>query len=56
MSTAQGSFHDNSQSTFPPYPPIFEIWIISFQLGFTPCKAEQLLYGMELQEKETQKA
>ena len=24
-------------------------------LGFTPCKAEQLLQGMELQEKEAQK-
>ena len=26
-----------------------------FQLGFTPCKAEQPLRGMELQEKEAQK-
>ena len=26
-----------------------------FQLGFTPCKAEEPLQGMELQEKETQK-
>ena len=26
-----------------------------FQLGFTPCKAEQPLQGMELQEKEAQK-
>ena len=26
-----------------------------FKLGFTPYKAEQLLQGMELQEKETQK-
>ena len=25
------------------------------QLGFTPCKAEQPLQGMELQEKEAQK-
>ena len=25
------------------------------KLGFTPCKAEQPLQGMELQEKETQK-
>ena len=25
------------------------------KLGFTPCKAKQLLWGMELQEKETQK-
>ena len=26
-----------------------------FKLGFTPCEAEQLLQGMELQENETQK-
>ena len=26
-----------------------------FQLGFTPCKAEEPLQGIELQEKETQK-
>ena len=26
-----------------------------FKLGFTPCKAEQPLRGMELQEKEAQK-
>ena len=26
-----------------------------FSLGFTPCKAEQQLRGMELQEKEAQK-
>ena len=26
-----------------------------FKLGFTPCKAEQPLQGMELQEKEAQK-
>ena len=26
-----------------------------FSLGFTPCKVEQPLQGMELQEKETQK-
>ena len=26
-----------------------------FLLGFTPCKTEQPLRGMELQEKETQK-
>ena len=31
--------------------------LISFKkLGFTPCKAEQPLQGMELQEKEAQKA
>ena len=27
----------------------------SFKLGFTPCKAEQPLQGMKLQEKEAQK-
>ena len=27
----------------------------SFQLGFTPCKAEQPLLSMKLQEKEAQK-
>ena len=26
-----------------------------FKLGFTPCKAEQPLRGMKLQEKEAQK-
>ena len=26
-----------------------------FKLGFSPCKAEQPLQGMELQEKEAQK-
>ena len=26
-----------------------------FKLGFTPCKAEQTLRGMKLQEKEAQK-
>ena len=26
-----------------------------FKLGFTPCKAEQPLQGIELQEKEAQK-
>ena len=29
--------------------------IFFFKLGSTPCKAEQLLQGMELQEKETHK-
>ena len=28
---------------------------IFFKLGFTPCKTEQPLQGIELQEKETQK-
>ena len=26
-----------------------------FKLGFTPCKAEQPIWGMELQQKEAQK-
>ena len=30
-------------------------FLFFFQLGFTPCKAEQPLQGMELREKETQK-
>ena len=34
---------------------IKEFFFFFFQLGFTPCKAEQPLQGMELQEKETQK-
>ena len=29
--------------------------VLFFQLGFTTCKAEQPLRGMELQEKEAQK-
>ena len=29
--------------------------MFSFELGFTSCKAEQPLRGMELQEKEAQK-
>ena len=29
--------------------------VFFFKLGFTPCKAEQPLQGMELQEKEAQK-
>ena len=31
------------------------LYCIFFLLGFTPCKAEQSLQGMESQEKETQK-
>ena len=30
----------------------FYLTIIFFKLGFTPCKAEQPLQGMKLQEKE----
>ena len=30
------------------------LWLF-FKLGFTACKAEQSLQGMELQEKEAQK-
>ena len=29
--------------------------LLFFKLGFTPCTAEQLVQGMELQEKEAQK-
>ena len=31
----------------------FVCFALFFKLGFTPCKAEQLLQAMELQEKET---
>ena len=31
------------------------LFFFFFYLGFTPCKAEQPLQGMVLQEKETQK-
>ena len=34
---------------------LFTITFPLFKLGFTPCKAEQPLQGMEAQEKETQK-
>ena len=41
------------------YPDKFHteeyIYIYFFKLGFTPCKAEQPLRGMELQEKSTKK-
>ena len=33
----------------------FSLIYLFFLLGFTPCKTEQPLQGMELQEKETQK-
>ena len=33
-------------------PPTYHIFL---KLGFPPCKAEQPLQGMVLQEKETQK-
>ena len=29
--------------------------VFFFKLGFNPCKAEQPLWGMELQEKEAEK-
>ena len=32
-----------------------KVFFSFFKLGFTPCKAEQSLQGMDLQEKETQK-
>ena len=32
-----------------------KLFHLFFLIGFTPCKAEQPLQGMELQEKETQK-
>ena len=39
-----------------PFPlQIALIKLFFLKLGFTPCKAEQSLQGMELQEKEAQK-
>ena len=35
--------------TFIKFP--FHIMILFFKLGYTPCKTEQTLPGMELQEK-----
>ena len=41
---------------FMPDSAVQNGWgLFFFQLVFTPSKAEQLLQGMELQEKETQK-
>ena len=34
---------------------MYSICVIFFKLGFTPCKAEQSLRDMELQEKEAKK-
>ena len=34
---------------------LVDLFIFFIKLGFTPCKAEQPLRGMELQEKEAQK-
>ena len=36
-------------------PPALVYSVYFFKLGFTPCKTEQPLQGMELQEKEVQK-
>ena len=43
-------------------PPASDAWAATFKnvdfffkLGFTPCKAEQPLRGMKLQDKEAQK-
>ena len=40
---------------FAKYFFIFLFYFIFFKLGFTLCKAEQLLRGMELQEEEKKK-
>ena len=57
----------DSQEHFPPEAPFpspidysilngrVKYTILFLKLGFTPCKAEQPLQGMELQEKEPQK-
>ena len=39
---------------FIQYAVIINV-VFFFKFGFTPCKAEQRLQGMEFQEKETQK-
>ena len=46
------SFHQ-TKNAFSYNIVIF--FLFFFKLGFTPCKAEQPLRGMELQEKEAQK-
>ena len=45
----QSKFHGSS------YNGLTVLSLFFFKLEFTPCKAEQPLQGMELQEKETQK-
>ena len=59
--------HPSPHPLHPMYPEIPSLLLLSaivlpaisvfffFLMGFTPCKAEQPLLGMELQEKETQK-
>ena len=37
------------------FPCKLPYWNTFFKLGFTPCKTEQPLQGMELQEEEAQK-
>ena len=39
-----------------PYAPVVILLIIISNFRFTPCKAEQALQDMELQEKEAQKS
>ena len=43
-----------SSSLKVSFPIIVSLYIF-FKLGFTPCKAEQPLRGMELQEKKRKK-
>ena len=45
-------FANSAKIVFPCCPLVFFVF---FKLGFTPCKIEQPLQDMELQEKETQK-
>ena len=45
-------------STISPTSTLYlhmNISSLFFKLGFTPCKAEQPIWGMELQQKEAQK-
>ena len=49
-------FHDDVMSTNCDVTVIFSnLWPIFFQFRCTPCKAEQPLRGMELQEKKHKK-
>ena len=49
------SLHDKTEKELEMFVKSYTVQKPFFKLGFTPCKAEQPLQGMELQEKETQK-
>ena len=60
MGNSELNFFENFHSIFISskiYPKIY-LFVGHFfkkEVGFTPCKAEQPLQGVELQEKEAQK-